>query len=225
MTSEPGTSESGTSESATERNTPITVSLVNDYEIIVRGLAAMLEPFGDRIEVVDLEVGGVTDVRADVALFDTFGGRRHALARSAAMVQAHTVDHVVLYTWDASADFLSEAERIGVAGVLLKSETAAALVSSLERIVAGERLGLEHVTRGPRSAAADDLTARESEVLALVAIGLTNRQIAEELYLSPETVKTYVKRIFTKLGVTNRVQAAAAAGSYALQPPQSRLNP
>lgn len=211
--------------SSRRRARPITVSLINDYEIIVHGLAGMLQPFSDRLEVVELEVGGEGDQRADVALFDTFGGRRHALSRSEKMIEAGRVDHVVLYTWDASAEFLAEAERIGISGVLLKSESASAVVDSLERIVGGERLGLEHVVRGQRSESARDLTQREREVLALLAVGLSNREIADELYLSAETVKTYVKRIFGKLEVSNRVQAAGRASTFALQPPESRLRP
>ena len=63
-----------------------------------------------------------------------------------------------------------------------------------------------------------DLSDRESEVLALIAKGLTNAQIADELYLSIETVKTYVKRLYAKLDVHNRAQAAVAASSHQLTP-------
>jgi DNA-binding NarL/FixJ family response regulator len=208
----------------TEFDGPITLALVNDYDIIVHGLSAMLQPYAERLQVVELEAGGEPRRRADVALFDTFAGRRHALARSEKMLEEGNVDHVVLYTWDASADFLAEAARIGVSGVLLKSEGADQVVTSIERIVAGHRLGLEHVARGRRTEAEDQLSIREREVLALIAIGLSNREIADELYLSAETVKTYVKRIFTKLGVSNRVQAAAHAASRSLGPPAARLH-
>jgi two-component system, NarL family, response regulator LiaR len=203
----------------TNGDRPISVALVNDYEIIVHGLAAMLEPYRDRLRIVELDAGSEPQRRADVALFDTFAGRRHALARSDKMLADGNVDHVVLYTWDASADFLSEASRIGVSGVLLKSETAEQLVTSIERIVGGARLGLGHVVRSRRRTNGEELTPRESEVLALIAVGLSNREIADELYLSSETVKTYVKRIFTKLGVSNRVQAATQAASRSLGPP------
>jgi two-component system, NarL family, response regulator LiaR len=201
----------------------ITVALVNDYEIIVHGLAAMLEPYGDRLRIVELDAGSEPQRPADVALFDTFAGRRHALARSEDMLERGNIGHVVLYTWDASADFLSKAARIGVSGVLLKTESASELVASIERIVAGERLGLEHVVRGRRTESGDQLSVREREVLALLAVGLSNREIADELFLSSETVKTYVKRIFIKLGVSNRVQAAAYAASHSLAAPTARL--
>ncbi len=95
---------------------PPTVSIVNDYEIIVRGLAAMLEPYTERIRIVELDAGREPEVNADVALFDTFAGRRHSLERAEKMVLGQTVRHVVLYTWDAPWEFLEDASRIGVVG-------------------------------------------------------------------------------------------------------------
>lgn len=141
------------------------------------------------------------------------------------MVAGGQVDHVVLYTWDATTEFLAEAIRIGVAGVVLKSQSASDVVRSVERIVAGDRSGLEQVARGRPLTAADPLSAREQEVLALLAIGMSNREIGAELFVSAETVKTYVSRIFTKLGVSNRVQAAARAADHAVDPPHARLAP
>jgi DNA-binding NarL/FixJ family response regulator len=203
--------------------TPVTVTLVNDYEVVVRGLQSMLAPFADRVRVVGMEVGSEPTHVADVGLFDTFGGRKHVLARAEKMVTDGYVDHVVFYTWDAAAPFLDEAERIGVSGVILKSATGAELVDAIERVASGERVGLSHVTRSRRRASEDELSAREREVLALVALGLTNRAIADELYLSVDTVKTYVRRVYTKLGVVNRAQAASRAAQFDLQPPPNRI--
>jgi len=197
----------------------ITVGIVNDYELVVRGLAAMLAPYADRARVVEVEAdGGMPSEPADIALFDTFAGRRHTLARAADMVRQGRTRHVVLYTWDAAAPFLRAAEEIGVSGVVLKTRSADLLVDSLERIMAGERVGFDvdpESRGGPRLV---DLSDRESEVLALIAKGLTNAQIADELYLSIETVKTYVKRLYAKLDVHNRAQAAVAASTHQLTP-------
>lgn len=140
------------------------------------------------------------------------------------MLQEGHVKHVVLYTWDATADFLTSAENVGISGVILKSMTAERLVQSLERIAAGEHLGLDHITRSPRSEQNDELSTREREVLALLALGYTNRQIATELYLSVDTVKSHMRRLYTKLGVTNRTQAALRADRYQLRPPLSRVS-
>jgi DNA-binding NarL/FixJ family response regulator len=197
---------------------PITVALVNDYEIILRGLHSMLAPFSDRIEVVEHETLGTPDRNADVALFDTFASRRDALERARAMIAEDKVKHVVLYTFDAAEEFLSIARDIGVSGVVLKSATGDVLATAIERVVAGERVGLDDVVRATRSRTSKDLSPREQEVLALLALGRTNAEIGEQLFLSVDTVKTYVRRVFAKLGVNNRTQAAMHAAERSLTP-------
>jgi len=197
---------------------PITVALVNDYEIILRGLHSMLSPFSDRIEVVEHDTGGTPDKHADVALFDTFASRRDALERARQMIAERKVRHVVLYTFDAAEEFLTIARDIGVSGVVLKSATGDVLATALERVVAGERVGLDDVVRATRSRTSKDLSPREQEVLALLALGRTNAEIGEQLFLSVDTVKTYVRRVFAKLGVNNRTQAAMHAAERSLTP-------
>jgi NarL family two-component system response regulator LiaR len=197
---------------------PIRVALVNDYEIILRGLHSMLAPFSDRIEVVEHDTSGTPDQPVDVALFDTFASRRDALDRARDMIAQETVDHVVLYTFDAAEEFLSIARDIGVSGVVLKSATGEVLATALERVVQGERVGLDDVVRATRSRTSKDLSPREQEVLALLALGRTNAEIGEQLFLSVDTVKTYVRRVFAKLGVNNRTQAAMHAAERSLIP-------
>ncbi len=201
---------------------PITVALVNDYEIIVQGLAAMLSPFSDRVRVVEMTAGTEPKGRADVALFDTFAGRRHAIDRARDMVREGHVEHVLLYTWDAAPEFLMLAADAGVSGVALKSQEGTALVEVIERVAGGERIGLDDVHRGRHSRAPDTLSTREQEVLALIALGMSNIEIGRELFLSVDTVKTYVRRLYAKLGVRNRAQAALCAAGYNVLPPEAR---
>lgn len=201
----------------------ITVALVNDYEVILQGLHAMLAPFSDRVTIVDHEVGGTPDCRADVALFDTFAGRRDALTRAARMSEEGVVDHIVLYTWDAAPKFVEAAQAMGAAAVVLKSVSGSYLVDQLERIVAGERIGIADESRSNGRSHGESLSLREQEVLALLALGLSNPEIAEELFLSVDTIKTYVRRVFAKLGVNNRTNAALLAANYDLAPPPRRL--
>jgi DNA-binding NarL/FixJ family response regulator len=198
---------------------PINVTLVNDYEIIVQGLRRMLEPFGDRITVVETEAGGLPELPTDVALFDTFAGRRYSLSRIRAMAQDADIGKVVLYTWDAPPAFRDDILKQNIDGVILKTETGEALVEALERVFAGESLGLDELTE---SSAATTLSQREQEVLALMALGESNREIAHELYLSVDTIKTHVRSVFNKLGVSNRTQAALAASDLGLAPPERR---
>jgi DNA-binding NarL/FixJ family response regulator len=199
-------------------NRVLTVAIINDYELVVRGVAAMLAPYGNRVRVAELGAGGQPSVPVDVALFDTFAGRRHTLSRAEEMVRLGSAGHVVLYTWDAAPGFLQSALQIGVSGVILKSRSADVLVDGIERVVAGERVGFDADASARPAVRVVDLSDRESEVLALIAKGLTNAQIAEELYLSIETVKTYVKRLYAKLDVHNRAQAAVAASTHQLTP-------
>jgi two-component system, NarL family, response regulator LiaR len=206
-------------------NTPITVALVNDYEIIVHGLAGMLAPFSERVRLVEMKVRDEPRRAADVALFDTFAGRRHSIDRARDMVLAGHVEHVLLYTWDAAPEFLALAANAGVSGVVLKSQSGVALVDAIERVAKGERIGLENVQRGRYARGHEALSTREQEVLALIALGMTNVEIGNELFLSVNTVKTYVRRLYGKLGVKNRAQAALHAAPHNLMPPPARQAP
>lgn len=218
--SEPNRSPEG---SSCAESGPIRVALVNDYEVVLRGMHSMLAPFDDRIEIVEHQVGGTPDIRADVALFDTFAGRRDALDRARQMSEDGLVRHIVLYTWDAAPQFLDIARSIGVSAVILKSVSGELLVEQLERVARGERLGWADSARPNGRGTGEALSLREQEVLALLALGLSNPEIAEELFLSVDTVKTYVRRVFAKLGVNNRTNAALLAAKYDLPPPERRL--
>lgn len=224
MSTAPTTRTNGDHAAVSERTSPLRLALVNDYEIIVRGLHAMLAPFSDRVVVVEHEIESIPTSDVDIALFDTFAGRRDAIGRAADMVDHGNARFVVLYTWDASAEFLEAARENGVAAVVLKSTTGVELVEALERVAGGEQIGLDHATRSPGADRADPLSMREREVLAMLALGASNAEIATELFLSVDTVKTYVRRVFQKLGVHNRTQAAILAQQYELAPPPARLD-
>ena len=113
----------------------------------------------------------------DIALFDTFAGRRHTLARAGRDGRDRDARHVVLYTWDAAPAFVDAAREIGVSGVVLKTRSADALVEALERVAAGERVGLDDDGGGHGlPARAVELSDRESEVLALDRAGPDERR-------------------------------------------------
>lgn len=198
---------------STAHGTPLRVSIVNDYEVVVHGLAAMLQPFLERVVVVETEAGGMPDVDADIVLFDTFAGRRRSLERIDEISDMEEFGKVVLYTWDLPAPFAAAVDAASVDGVIMKSASGAELVDALERVHRGLPVGVD--PSDPTDVGLT-LTEREREVLALLAKGATNREIAGELYLSVETIKTHVRKVFTKLEVSNRTQAALAAGRLGL---------
>jgi DNA-binding NarL/FixJ family response regulator len=194
---------------------PLRVALVNDYEIILRGLAEMLAPFSDRLAVVELAAGHEPVEPVDIALFDTYGHRSLGLSRVAELAKCETVGHVVVFTWDSSPDHVRQALDVGVTGFLSKGVGADQLIADLQRVAAGEVIVRAERERSsaPRTWPGRErgLTERESELLAMVARGERNRDVAEALFLSENTVKTHLKTIFRKLGVSTRTQAAAVA--------------
>jgi two-component system, NarL family, response regulator LiaR len=196
---------------------PLRVAIVNDFELVVRGLAAILAPFPERVEVVELVAGTVPEGPADITLFDTFGGRRSALSRVDEMADDPSLGKVVLYTWDLPEGFVHDIDERAIDAVILKSTTGEQLVEALERIHRGEDVKPDEHDRFP---GVPTLSEREREVLALLGHGLSNREIADELYLSVDTVKTHVRKVFTKLGVGNRTQAALIANEHGLAPRQ-----
>ncbi len=201
-----------------ERRRPVRVALLNDFDIIVHGLATMLAPFPD-ILVVETSVGEVdVDRQVDVALFDTYGRRGVPWDEIERLVGDARVGTCALFTFSFGEKVLHDVLDAGVKGYIWKGIGAAELVGALTRVADGQSVVIR--PQGTQSAAGDGyrwpfrdagLTPRESEVLALLAEGMSNRDIAAALYLSPETVKTHTRRVFAKLGVHSRAQAVAHA--------------
>lgn len=200
------------------RHAPVRVALLNDFDAALRVVQSMLEPFSDRVEVVDVEVGRDDIVPADIALFDTFGGKRHVLQRVRDVLDRGTAGRVVIYTRDASPRFIEAAAQSGVSDVLLKSTVDEELVEALETVAAGQHPAASAAPSGhtPRLRASGELDARDHELLALLGLGLSNEQIADELFLGVETIRTHLRALFRKLGVRNRTQAAMHAAELGL---------
>lgn len=198
---------------------PLRLAVLNDYEVIVRGVAAMLAPFSERVEVVDLSVGD-TDVRTpvDIALFDTYGRADFAEQEIGDLVADDLVERVVVFTNAMPPTELDRLVALGVAGCLSKSISAEEFVDELERIAGGEQRtsSFEEMAESsvPDAAAPGEdwgLSYRESEVLALLSQGLRNKEIAAALYIGTETVKSHLTAIFQKMDVSSRGEAIAVA--------------
>jgi DNA-binding NarL/FixJ family response regulator len=206
--------------------TAIRVVLADDHPVVREGLRGMLAAEPD-IEVVGEAASGPEAValaerlRPDVILMDLRmpGGDGVEAIRC---LPGTTV--VVLTTYDSDADILRAVEA-GAAGYLLKDTPRAVLADSvraaargetvLTPAVAGRLLGHMRGSPSPASAGAaartEQLSARETEVLALVARGLTNAEIGRTLYVSEATVKTHLLRACGKLGVSGRTAAVTRA--------------
>jgi NarL family two-component system response regulator LiaR len=191
---------------------PIQVALVNDFELVLRGLEAVLQPFADRLDVVELDVGTNPDFQVDVALFDTYGQPRGGVDRVRSLATDRRVGAVAVYVWQLPVEQVDALIAAGARGVLAKSTPPAALADALIAITRGEtvispafrRLG-EAVWPGH----AFGLTVRESEVAAFLSQGMSNHEMAEALCISEHTVKSHLKSIFQKTGATSRGHAVA----------------
>jgi DNA-binding NarL/FixJ family response regulator len=213
---------------------PIRIAIVNDYELVVAGVAAMLAPHEDRIAVVELDssLPVVSDV--DVVLYDTFGQPQGDTADLDALVDGSAA-RVVVFSWNVQEELVRAALDRGASGYVSKALSAAEIADAIEAVHRGEtvvpRAGLagdgvvpDEEVRG----AADwpgrpmGLTPRESEVVALITQGYSNQEIADRSYLSINSVKTYVRTAYRKIGVSRRSQAVAWGMEHGFRPDRSR---
>lgn len=182
---------------------PLRTIVLDDHEIDVAGVCAVLGRYGDRIRVVDH-----SDPDVDVVLY---GARErheghdavlHALLRSSPAT-------VVVFGWGPDSPHAAWALTCGAHGQLSKTMSGDELVSGLERIhqMRNDRGELPADTECHPLLRAVGLTPRELEVLTLIAQGMTNQEIADCAFLSINSVKTYVRTAYRKIGVTRRSQA------------------
>ncbi|MGA8846903.1 MAG: response regulator transcription factor [Nocardioides sp.] len=194
--------------------TPIRVALVNDYELVVTGLAAVLAPFSERVAVIELDARQPVASDVDLVLYDTFGQAQGAAINISAVLGDSSA-RVVVFSWNTDPDLVEKALSAGAAAYVAKSVTAEQLVSELERVHSGEV-----VTPNPSSSQpptegrfgrwpGDEvgLSPREAEVLALVCQGLSNQEITDQAYVSINTVKSHIRTLYRKIGVATRSQA------------------
>jgi NarL family two-component system response regulator LiaR len=184
---------------------PVRLAIVNDYEVVVRGVVGMLHPFRERVVVVEGSAGVPPFGHADIILVDTFSRPPGDHADRDFMMSAGAVK-VVVFAWSAEPDAVAQAFAQGAAGYVYKGLDAIGLVEALEAVHRGEVVALLGVERGddgdgdwPGRAAG--LSPREAEALAHLVRGLTRSEIAAALYVSLNTVKTMLDRVYRKIGV------------------------
>ncbi|GHE29346.1 DNA-binding response regulator [Streptosporangium violaceochromogenes] len=206
----------------------IRVLIADDQGMVRTGFTVFLSAQPD-IEVVGEAADGgqavarVAELRPDVVLMDVRMPVMDGLAATRAILSADGFlpKVLILTTFDLD-DYVYEALRAGASGFLLKDASARQLAEAVRVVAAGEALLAPSVTKrlisefarvGPRHPRVrlDGITERETEVLALVAQGRSNQEIAEELVLSEQTVKTHVSRVLAKLNLRDRAQAIVHA--------------
>ena len=209
----------------------IRVLVADDQALVRAGFVALLDAQDGIAVIAEADTGAAAlaaarELRPDVVLMDIRMPEMDGLAATRAIAadpNLARVRVVVLTTFELD-EYVFEAMRAGASGFLVKHTEPAELVRAVRVVAEGEALLSPSVTRrlvsefaartkrpsGP-SAALAELTAREREVMALVAEGLTNAEIGERLFMSPATARTHVSRILTKLGARDRTQLVVMA--------------
>lgn len=189
---------------------PLRLAIVNDYAVVIAGVAAFLAD--ERIDVVETGASLPVISDVDIVLYDTFG-----------QVQGDGIDledlvrdsgaKVVIYSWNLQSDLIDRAIKGGASGYLSKALSGPEIVAALEKVMRGEVVILtgDHETsagaEGDWPGRSAGLSPREAEILALITQGLSNQEIADRAYLSINSVKTYIRSGYRKIGVERRSQA------------------
>jgi DNA-binding NarL/FixJ family response regulator len=228
------------SSAPTDAARPVRVAIANDYEIVVAGMAAVLEPYADRVAVVELAAGLPVVSDVDVVLYDTFAQRQGEAVPVRDLVGGGT--RLVVFSWNGDAALVAASLAAGASGYVSKGSTADELVAALERVHAGEEVvpvamavaegdvvpadpdhGLDQeqdLGRWPGDL--QGLSARESEVLALICRGLSNEEITAQAFIGINTVKTHIRSLYRKIGVTRRTQAVLWGHVHGFEPDRVR---
>lgn len=202
---------------------PVQVTVVNDYLVVVAGVNAFLAPYNARVEIVERHTVNSGSVPVDVALYDTFAAPVGNYARLPALLDDPTIGAVAIYSFASDPRAVRDSLELGAHGFLSKSLSAPELVTGIEQIAAGHQVtmldpGLSGMGSDQWPAKEAGLSAREAEMLALVVQGLSNDAIAQRCYLSLNTVKTYIRTAYRKMGVTTRARAVAWGIDHGLKP-------
>jgi DNA-binding NarL/FixJ family response regulator len=205
----------------------ISVLLVDDQELVREGLRMLLEAEPDIRVTGEADNGrsALAEIRRldpDVVLMDVRMPELDGIAATAQLVHSGSRTRILMLTTFDLDEYVYRAMKAGASGFLLKDASRGQLAEAIRTVSAGEAMLAPTITqrliedfcRGPEpgNAEADlDLSPRELETCRLVARGLSNREIAAQLYVSEATVKTHVTHILARLGLRDRVQIAVFA--------------
>lgn len=205
----------------------IRLAVVNDYDVVVEGVAGILRRYREEIRIVQLDSSAGQEAEdepgVDIALVDTFAhppGDCDAVAR---LVESGRAHHVVVYSWNLDPALIQRALDRGVHGYLSKMAPAAELVAALGKVMHGEVVVDADVVRvgqvpGDWPGREEGLTPREAEMVALITRGLSNEEIVNQTLLSPNTIKSYIRAAYRKIGVTTRSRAVLWGIEHGFRP-------
>ena len=208
---------------------PVSVALVDDYDVVLKGVAHLFDDYRDRVVIAEIDANMSVSEPVDVVLYDTFAQPESDHQQIAELISNPRARRVVVYTWNLQPQLIESARRLGVHGYLSKTLPAAELVAAIEAVNAGEIVISHHRGRAASALGLDwpgrreGITDRESEILALITQGMSNADIARLTVLSPNTVKSYIRSVYRKIGATSRVEAVLYGVRHGFAPDTHRI--
>ena len=209
---------------------PILIALIDDYDVVLTGVASMLDPYRDRVLVAEIDANEALHDAVDIALYDSFAQPESDHEDIDMLVRSPRAKRVVVYTWNFHPDLVASAHRQGAHGYLSKALPARDLVVALEAVHAGERVVSEPPRRAGVAVGLDwpgrreGLTDREAEILALITQGKSNAEVAALTFLSPNTVKSYIRTVYRKIDAGSRTQAVLWGVRNGFTPDHHRID-
>jgi len=214
---------------SSEKRPPILVALVDDYDVVLTGVAHMLDRYRDRVLIAEIDATTSVSDEVDIVLYDSFAQPESDHHEIAELVANPRARRVVVYTWNFHPELIESARRQGAHGYLSKTLPARELVAALEAVHAGQVIVSDPPPRA-RSAPGLDwpgrgegLTDREAEILALITQGMSNADVARLTFLSPNTVKSYIRAVYRKIEVGSRTQAVLWGVEHGFTPDHHRI--
>ena len=209
---------------------PIVVALVDDYEVVLLGLAHMFDAYRDLVMIAEIDSNRPVIDDVDLVLYDSFAQPEADHDEISMLIANPHARRVVVYTWNFHPDLIASATAKGASGYLSKTLPARELVTALQAVHNGEVVISAHATHARPATGLDwpgrseGLTDREAEILALITQGKRNVELAELMFLSINTIKSYIRSAYRKIGVTSRTQAVLWGVEHGFKPDYHRID-
>ncbi|HJT57584.1 MAG TPA: response regulator transcription factor [Ktedonobacteraceae bacterium] len=208
----------------------VRIMIVDDHEVVRMGMRAAIEPEPDLIVIGEASNGAealakVAVLDPQVILMDVRMEKMSGIEACREIKSQHPAIAILMLTSYTDDDAVVSSVLAGASGYLLKNERRAELLRAIRLVASGQSLldasmAKQAMERMTQQAPGSELTEREREVLALIARGYTNKQIADALYVTEKTARNHVSHILDKLGLSRRSEAAAYAVEHKLVPPR-----
>nr|WP_218883841.1 response regulator transcription factor [Allobranchiibius huperziae] len=204
--------------------------MVDDYDVVLLGVAKIIDQYRDRVIIAEIDTNQPLRDTVDVVLYDAFAQPESDREEIGVLIRSPCARKVIVYTWNFHPELVESAQRQGVHGYLSKALPAREFIAAIEAVHAGEIVisdppgrarpvtGLDWPGRG------EGLTERESEILALITQGHSNAEVSSRTFLSPNTVKSYIRAIYRKIDVSSRTQAVLWGVDNGFSPDHRRID-